>query len=541
MTAGSLRSSFAAGGGARDLGDAVRAEWIKLRTVRGWLLGLTLAAAVLVLFAYLTANGQHSGICGPGPAGSQQCGAGHPRVPVGPDGEPVADSYYLVGQRLSGNGTITARVTALTGVTALNGVSSSNGVSSPGSANAAPSLTRTRPGLAAWSKAGLMITAGTRQGKPYAAVMATPRHGVRFQYDYTHDAAGLTGAVSAASPRWLRLTRTGDTITAYDAAGGAHWHRIGETTLGRLPRTVDVGLFVTSPVTFNGSATRATARFDRVTLGAKNVESGWRGQGVGLSAGDFYNVLGNGDYHRVGHTFVVSGSGDIAAAVTASGDTAASILTQALIAALIVIVVVAAMFMTSEYRRGLIRTTLAAVPDRGRALAAKALVIGGVGFIVGSVAAAISIPLSDHVAATNGNYILPTGAITEARMIFGTGAIVAFMAVAVLATGAMLRRTAGTVLVGIVVFVLPAVLVVPYVSGTSTGSSPPFALWLLRLSPAAGFSILQSLPRSAQVSYPYTIGNGYLPLSPGVGLAVAAAWALVLVLLAARLLARRDP
>ena len=60
------------------------------------------------------------------------------------------------------------------------------------------------------------------------------------------------------------------------------------------------------------------------------------------------------------------------------------------------------------------------------------------------------------------------------------------------------------------------------------------------LSPAAGFSILQSLPRYSQVSYPYTISNGYLPLAPGVGLTVLAAWALVLLVLAGRLINRRD-
>ena len=73
---------------------------------------VALAASLLVLLAYLTANGQNSGVCvpGSGAAGSQQpqCDAGHPYVPVGPDGEAVADSYYLVGQPLSGNGTMTS-------------------------------------------------------------------------------------------------------------------------------------------------------------------------------------------------------------------------------------------------------------------------------------------------------------------------------------------------------------------------------------------------------------------------------------------------
>jgi len=50
------------------------------------------------------------------------------------------------------------------------------------------------------------------------------------------------------------------------------WHEVGETTLGRLPQTADVGLFVTSPVALGGSATRATARFDHVTLDGKTAQ-----------------------------------------------------------------------------------------------------------------------------------------------------------------------------------------------------------------------------------------------------------------------------
>ncbi len=532
MSAAGVRWAAAPGRSGTYFVDALRAEWTKFRTVRGWAIGLTLAAALLVLFAYLTANGQHTGVCVPGPGGAgaqqPQCGSGHPYVPVGPDGEAVADSYYLVGQQLRGNGTIIARVTSLTGAT------------SAGPANAAPSLARTRPGLAAWSKAGVIIAASPRQGAPYAAVMATAVHGVRFQYDYTHDTAGLTGAVSAASPRWLRLTRSGDKLTSYDSATGRTWRTIGTTTLGGLPRALDIGLFVTSPVTYGGLATRATASFDDVTLSGTTPHHEWSGQGIGQSPRGFYDVLGHGGYHRAGTAFVVSGSGDIAVAVTASSDTPASILTQALIAALIVTVVVAAMFITSEYRRGLIRTTLAAVPRRGHMLAAKAVVIAGVALIAGAAAAAISIPLGNHVAATNGNYISPASVAADARIAFGTGAILALSAAAILAIGVLLRRTAGTLVAGIVVFVLPAVLIVPYVSGTSPGSNPALPMWLLRLSPAAGFSILGSLPRSAQVSYPYTIANGYPPLAPGAGLAVLAAWTLVLLMLAGRRLATRD-
>ncbi|MFI7689902.1 hypothetical protein ACIBQ6_12560 [Nonomuraea sp. NPDC049655] len=38
----------------------------------------------------------------------------------------------------------------------------------------------------------------------------TGAHGVRFQYDYRHDVAGSRDRL----PRWLRLTRSGDTITS---------------------------------------------------------------------------------------------------------------------------------------------------------------------------------------------------------------------------------------------------------------------------------------------------------------------------------------
>ena len=98
-----------------------------------------------------------------------------------------------------------------------------------------------------WAKAGIIIKASTTPGSAYAAVMATPGHGVRMQWNYTNDTAGLPGTVSAASPRWLRLTRSGDTITGYDSADGSHWTKIGTATLAGLPSTVQAGLFVASP------------------------------------------------------------------------------------------------------------------------------------------------------------------------------------------------------------------------------------------------------------------------------------------------------
>ena len=120
------------------------------------------------------------------------------------------------------------------------------------------------PGLMPWSKAGIIIKESLHQGSAYAAMMVTGSNGVRMQYNYTSDTAGLPGNVSAVHPRWLRLTRSGDTITGYDSADGTHWTEVGTARLSGLPATVQVG-HVRAPRqatcvaarSFGGAATRA--------------------------------------------------------------------------------------------------------------------------------------------------------------------------------------------------------------------------------------------------------------------------------------------
>ena len=513
-------------------GPTLRSEWTKFRTVRGWLKGLALAAVLCAALTFLVANGKHEGGCtGPPPAASgpdspgSNCYVGHPFVPTGPNGEAVADSYEFVEQPLTGNGTLTARVTSLTGVISTNPV------------NEAPSATATRPGLAAWAKVGILLTPSTQQGSAYAAVMATAGHGIRFQYDYTHDQPGLHGAITNSSPRWLRLTRTGDTLTGYDSSDGTTWTQIGAAHLAGRPATVLVGLFVTSPVSFqrssSGAPTQATATFDHVTFGAHTTTDTWQSQTIGTGPRDFYPTFGAGGTRHSGNTFVLTGSGDIAPAVgLAGGDTASNSLLFGLIVALIVIIVIATMFITAEYRRGLIRTTFTATARRGRVLAAKAVVIGVVAFVIGALAAAVAVPLGEHFLNTNGNYVFPASALTVARIIAGSGALVAVTAIAVLALGTILRKSAGAVTAGVVVFLLP------YVIGSVASGGA--GAWLFRLTPAAAFSVLGAFPRSALVSYPYTLGNGYYPLAPWAGLLVLCAYAAAALAIATALLRRRD-
>jgi hypothetical protein len=510
-----------------EVAAVVRSEWTKFRTVRGWIVSLLIAALVSVVFTYLVANGKHETVC---PGNGTNCTTGHPLVPIGPAGEAVADSYYFLNQPLTGNGTITARVTTLTGV------------KSTLPAGAAPSLANTGPGLAPWAKAGILLTPSLKEGSPYAAVMTTGSHGVHWQYDYTNDTAGLAGSILGNSPRWLRLTRTGDTLTSYDSTDGKTWTRIGHTVLAGLPATVSVGLFVTSPVIFdsagNAFPTRATATFDSVTIKGTAAHMVWQGHTIGGPGGpglqNFYPTLGAGNYHQSGGSLVLSGSGDIAPAVGGelTAETASSALTLGLLVELMVLSVIATLFITAEYRRGLIRTTLAATPRRGRVLAAKAIVIGAVAFLIGGVAAVVAVPLGEQLLTAHGNYIFPTTPLTALRIIIGSGTVAALTAIAVLGIGTIVRNSAAAVTGGIAVFVLPSIgaLFIP-------GSA---AQWLLAVTPAAGLSLLGAPPSSALVDNAYTFANGYYPLTGWEGLAVLCAYAALAMAGAALMLRRRD-
>jgi ABC-type transport system involved in multi-copper enzyme maturation permease subunit len=508
----------------RDFRRLVHAEWTKLWTVRSWVITTVVAALVMVLLSWLIASGSHAGMCtGPGPTSCH----GEPALPVGPDGEAVSDSYSFLHEPLTGDGSITVRVVSLSGVISTAGNHVEAGTSRE-SGN--------RPGVDPWAKAGVLLTPSTRQGSAYAAVMVTGGHGVRMQDDYVHDTPGVVGAVNSTSPRWLRLTRAGDTITGYDSLDGRHWTRISSAVVSGLGPTVQVGMFVTSPVdaTPSGSAppTYATATFDRVGLSGAGLTGHLTGTTIGGQSG--YPTLAQGRFMEAHRRYRVGGSGDIAPAVHGAGIGGAPPETGLLgaFAALVVVAIFGALFIVSEYRRGLIRTTFTATPTRGRVLAAKALVVGAATFLPGLLGAIAAFVISRRVLRHNGNALFPISALTEIRVIVGTAALVAVIAVLALAVAAVLRRSAGAVTVVIASTVLPMIVALT-VSG-SAGS------WLLRVTPAAGFAVQQSLVRYPQVANAYVPNNGYYPLAPWAGFAVLVAWTLLALIAANVLLRRRD-
>jgi ABC-type transport system involved in multi-copper enzyme maturation permease subunit len=518
----------AARAGRAGFAHLLHAEWTKFRTVRGWVISVIVAMLLTMLLGLFISHGDHNVPCSTGSDSSCTYAA----LPTGPGGESVTDTYYFVHRSLTGDGSITAEVTSLTEVTE----SSQTLQGQP---------TSTQPATVPWSKAGLIITAGPGQGSAYAAVMVTGSHGTRMQWNYTGDTPGLAGSVSAASPRWLRLARSGDVITSYDSADGTSWVKIGSVTLPGLASTVQAGMFATSPgytkqsseqvTSASGTAapTDATATFDRVGLGGSWPGGSWAGTSVRVRGISAYVTGHEAGYHQAGGTFTVTGSGDIAPDVT--DGTPIDSLLAGLFLALIAVLVVGAQFMTAEYRRGLIRATLAASPRRGQVLAAKAIVLGGVSFAAALIAAAAVLRAGIPLLRGSGNFVYPAAALTEVRVTVGTAALVAVFAVFAVALGAILRHGAGTVAAVLVAVILPYLLTAG-IAVLPAGAAD----WVLRVTPAAGFAIRQVIPAYSQVAASYTPSSDYFPLAPWAGFGVTCAWAALALALAAYLLHRRD-
>ena len=131
-------------------------------------------------------------------------------------------------------------------------------------------------------------------------------------------------------------------------------------------------------------------------------------------------------------------------------------------------------------------------------LAATAGVIGAVVSLPAQLTALVAIPLAEHLLHSNCNYLFPVTTLTEARAVLGTAAVVAVTAVGVIAVGAILRKSAGTVTAGVVA------IVVPYIIGVAISGSAE--QWLFRLTPRR---------RLLHPGGPAPLLSGQLPLHHG--------------------------
>jgi hypothetical protein len=144
-----------------------------------------------------------------------------------------ADSFHFVYQPLSGDGTVVARVVSLQG--------------GSGSVSAGVMIRNT---LDTGS-----VNAKTADWRSYSGIF----------FDVRTAAGGSTsepGGVSATLPYWVKVTRSGSTLSSYASADGVNWTQVGTSQTITMGQTVYVGLAVTS-----GSTTSlATATFDNVSV-----------------------------------------------------------------------------------------------------------------------------------------------------------------------------------------------------------------------------------------------------------------------------------
>jgi ABC-type transport system involved in multi-copper enzyme maturation permease subunit len=477
--------------GTRDgFAQVLRAEWTKFRSVRSTAWCVLAAIALTVLLSILLGAGSSTNAN---------------------EGPRYTDRFTFAHQPLTGDGTITARV---------------------------PSQRDSQE----WAKAGVIVKASTAAGSPYAAIMVTPEHGVRLQANFTTDIAGTSGR----APRWLRLTRTGTTITGYESADGRTWRRDGTVTVA-LPQAAEVGMFVASPpeikatkiaggTTAHGFRTIGTATFDNVSV-RPAAPSTWQ-QAVVEEAGagkiptaDDAGPAPSGGFTESAGTYTLTGSGDVAGYGIASfqgggdDDMLPMSLTGVQIG-LLAIVALGVLFAAGEYRSGVIRTTFAASPRRGQVLAAKAVVVGTVAFVVGLVASFAAFVLAQPTLRRHGFEppAYPRPSLTDPavlRALIGTALFLAVLAVFSLGIGSILRRSARaiTLVVGLVL--------VPQIVASFV---PSFAVerWINRITPVAGLAIQHTRVRFDTA------------ISPWGGFAVLCAWAAAAMALAVWLVRRRD-
>lgn len=202
-----------------------------------------------------------------------------------------------------------------------------------------------------------------------------------------------------------------------------------------------------------------------------------------------------------------------------SSEAPGSFITWGMMIAQILTVVVGALAVTSEYGSGMIRSTFTAVPSRGRVLLAKAVVVASVTFLLGTGTALAGYLGANPFFERQGIGLPLEGAV--ARSMYGSGLLLAGIAVTTLAVGFLLRNTAATI---------SAVLAVMLVLGNMANLVPgTFGDWLVKLMPGNAAS-----PIASPVSF-----NPNL-LEPWTGFAVFSAEATLLMVLAYVLLRRRD-
>ena len=150
---------------------------------------------------------------------------------AGADVWDAADAFQFVWQPLSGDGEIVARVASV-------------------------------QGTKAWTKAGVMIRESLDPGSPHAFMIVSAGKGYAFQRRVASGGpSDHTSGGTGTAPRWVRLTRSGDLLSAFHSADGVTWTLVGSENIP-MGRAVLAGLAVSS----HTSNAASQAVFDSVRI-----------------------------------------------------------------------------------------------------------------------------------------------------------------------------------------------------------------------------------------------------------------------------------
>ena len=89
----------------------------------------------------------------------------------------------------------------------------------------------------------------------------SPGKGVAFQRRLTAAATSLSTSAAGAAPEWVKVSLSGQTVTASVSSDGLTWTTIGQETIA-FSGPIFVGLAVTS----HDNTRAASATFDNVTV-----------------------------------------------------------------------------------------------------------------------------------------------------------------------------------------------------------------------------------------------------------------------------------
>jgi hypothetical protein len=144
----------------------------------------------------------------------------------------TADAFRYVHQNSSGDCSITVRVA---------------------------SLQNTHP----FAKAGAMIRESLSASSIEAAIVMTPTNGIRFQVRSTTGGttANFGSVTGVTAPRFLRLTRSGNTFTAAQSSDGVNFTTVGTPQSISMLSSATLGMAVSS----HTNGVLATATFSNVS------------------------------------------------------------------------------------------------------------------------------------------------------------------------------------------------------------------------------------------------------------------------------------